>query len=533
MNKSAKQQTKNKFGQYFTPEMVADFMIGLADIAHDSKILEPSCGQGIFLDLFQKRGFENVTAYEIDTELATQFPNVRYESFVTANIKEKYDLIIGNPPYIRWKNLEDNLKQELAINPLWSKYCNSLCDYLYIFILKSIELLNDNGQLIFICPEYWMNTTHSITLRNYMVANGYFEEIYHFNETPIFDKVTVSTVIFKYIKSQQKKDKIKIAKYYVNQKLTVEVLEKLKTRNSFTDANFIEIPQFKQNERWILQTAEIQNELKIFEKNCRKIQQTNNLFALFENEDKTEFHTIGEYCDIGNGLVSGLDKAFQVNGDPLNDFEKQAIIKVIKAKDLSPYFPNKYTPYIYIPEGLSSEEVQEKYPHFYKHFLSFRQDLEKRYQYNRKINFWEWVFLRNFNLFSKDEKRIFVPCKERISNKKYFRFSLVDKKIYPTQDVTAIFKKPKTRESLEYFVAYLNNPSIFDWLKCNGIVKGNIVEFSEKPISSIPFRPINWKKTEEIELHDKITTLTRQYIEKKENSVLAKINHSVNQLINI
>jgi len=175
MKKLGKQQTKNKFGQYFTPEIVADFMIGLANLMPDSKILEPSCGQGVFLDLFQKKGFENITAYEIDTELATKFSNVRYESFVTANIKEKYDLIIGNPPYIRWKNLEDNLKQELATNPLWNKYCNSLCDYLYIFILKSIELLNDNGQLIFVCPEYWMNTTHSISLRNYMVANGYFE----------------------------------------------------------------------------------------------------------------------------------------------------------------------------------------------------------------------------------------------------------------------------------------------------------------------------------------------------------------------
>jgi adenine-specific DNA-methyltransferase len=533
MEKSGKQPTKNKFGQYFTPEMVADFMIGLADIVPDSKVLEPSCGAGVFLDLLQKKGFENVTAYEIDTKLAAQFKNVKYESFITANIKEKYDLIIGNPPYIRWKNLEDNLKQELATNPLWNKYCNSLCDYLYIFILKSIELLNENGQLIFICPEYWMNTTHSVSLRNYMLANGYFEEIYHFNETPIFEKVTVSIVIFKYIKNQKKTNKIQVAKYYVNQKLTLDVLDKLKARQPFTDADFIEIPQFKQNERWILQTADIQNELKILEKKCRKIQQANNLFALFENENKTEFHTIGEFCDIGNGLVSGLDKAFQVNGDTLNDFEKQAIIKVIKAKDLSPYYPNKYTLYIYIPEGLSSEEVQDKYPHFYNHFLLFRQDLEKRYQYNRKINFWEWVFLRNFNLFSKDEKRIFVPCKERISNKNHFRFSLVGEKIYPTQDVTAIFRKPKTRESLEYITAYLNNSSIFDWLKCNGIVKGNIVEFSEKPISSIPFRPINWNKSEEVELHSKITELTLQYIENKEDTILKNINYSVNQLIQI
>ncbi len=215
-----KQNNKNKFGQYFTPKVVADFMIEMADISSQSKILEPSCGEGIFLELLQQKGFNNLIAYEIDEELATDFSCVHYESFVSAKLEEKFDLIIGNPPYIRWKNLEDELKSELSINPIWNKYFNSLCDYLYIFILRSIELLNENGQLIFICPEYWMNTTHSISLRNYMVENGYFEEIYHFNETPIFDKVTVSIVIFKFIKSKQKTEKISVSKFYANQKLT-------------------------------------------------------------------------------------------------------------------------------------------------------------------------------------------------------------------------------------------------------------------------------------------------------------------------
>jgi len=521
---------KNKFGQYFTPNIVADFMISLADISEDIRILEPSCGQGIFLDLLQKKGVENITAYEIDDDLAKDFSNVKYESFVSAKITEKFDLIIGNPPYIRWKNLEEELKQELAVNALWNKYCNSLCDYLYIFILKSIELLNDNGQLIFICPEYWMNTTHSISLRNYMVSNGYFENIYHFNETPIFDKVTVSIVIFKYVKSQKKNNEIKVAKYYVNQKLTVEILDKLKHEIVFNDAEYLNIPQFELNKRWLLQTKNIQNQLNTFERSCKK-QPSSYLFALFEEEQRVDIHTIGDFCDIGNGLVSGLDKAFQVNGDPLNEHEKQAIIKVVKAKDLNPFYPKNTTPYIYIPEGLKEDEVQIKYPHFYSHFLFYKNNLEKRYQYNRKINFWEWVFLRNFNLFNRNEKRIFVPCKERISNKNYFRFSLVDKGIYPTQDVTAIFKKKKTKESLEYILAYLNSPYIFDWLTSNGIVKGNIVEFSEKPISSIPFRAIHWDKTEEIVLHDNITNLTKRYVETKNDTLLSDINHSIKQLI--
>lgn len=57
MEVTMKQNTKNKFGQYFTLKVVAEFMIDLADLTPKSKILEPSCGEGIFLELLQQRGF--------------------------------------------------------------------------------------------------------------------------------------------------------------------------------------------------------------------------------------------------------------------------------------------------------------------------------------------------------------------------------------------------------------------------------------------------------------------------------------------
>ncbi|MFA5556104.1 MAG: N-6 DNA methylase [Flavobacteriaceae bacterium] len=531
MELAVKQNKKNKFGQYFTPKVVANFMIEMASISKSSKILEPSCGEGIFLDLLKQKGFNDLTAYEIDQELAQEFDCVKYESFVSAKIDEKFDLIIGNPPYIRWKNLEDELKQELSNNPIWNKYFNSLCDYLYIFILKSIELLNDNGQLIFICPEYWMNTTHSFSLRNYMVQNGYFEEIYHFNETPIFDKVTVSIVIFKFVKNKEKKEKINVSKFYANQRLTAETLYNLKNKIPFKDAEYLSVSQFKLNERWILQSDKVKEELQILETNCLKKNQ-NPILNLFDDK-KQEFHTIGDYCDIGNGLVSGLDKAFQTNGHDLNENELVATINVVKAKDLKPFLIDNITKYIYIKEGLEEDVFKETYPNFYTHFQKYKPDLEKRYQYNRKINYWEWVFLRNFNLFRKEEKRIFVPCKERISNKDYFRFALVDEGVFPTQDVTAIFKKPNTKESIEYILAYLNNPIVFDWLKCNGIVKGNIVEFSEKPIASIPFRVIDWSNKKEMKLHNSISENTKKYLKNQDKFLLDLINQSFNKLFSI
>jgi adenine-specific DNA-methyltransferase len=383
-----------------------------------------------------------------------------------------------------------------------------------------------------------MNTTHSISLRNYMVANGYFEEIYHFNETPIFDKVTVSIVIFKFVKSKEKSGKIKVAKFYANQKLTIETLQKLKLQVELKDAEYLKVTQFKTNERWLLQSDEVREELSILEHNCLKKNQ-NSLLNLF-NAEKQEFHTIGEFCNIGNGLVSGLDKAFQVNdlfdfppAGGLREAEKKATLNVVKAKNLKPFFAESITKYIFIDEGLEETTFSAEYPNFHTHFQKYKEDLGNRYQYNRKINYWEWVFLRNFNLFNNQDKRIFVPCKERISNKNYFRFALVDKGIFPTQDITALFKKPHVKESIEYFLAYLNNPIVFDWLKCNGIVKGNIVEFSEKPISSIPFRVIDWTSTKEVALHENITIATKQFLETKQEDELNKINELFNLLFNL
>ncbi len=518
---TAETKLKNKFGQYFTPERVADFMIELADISIHSKILEPSCGEGIFLRCLQKKGFNNIIAYEIDKELAQGFKNVQYESFISAKIEDTFDLVIGNPPYIRWKNLEESLKQELLQSALWNKYFNSLCDYLYIFILKSIELLKENGQLIFICPEYWMTTTHSLSLRNYMVSVGHFEDIYHFNETPIFDKVSVSLIIFKFVKTKKVATNIKVAKFSANQKLTSETLAKLKQMMPLKDAQYLEISPFKLNERWLLQSDEVRKELQILEKNCLKKRQ-NPLLDLFE-EGKELYHTIAEFCDIGNGLVSGLDKAFQVNGDILNEAEERATVNVIKAKDLSPFWAGNITKYIFIQEVLTENDFLEKYPHFYQHLQPYKEDLDKRYEYKQKIHYWEWSFSRNFSLFSKKEQRIFVPCKERISHKKHFRFAFVEADVFPTQDVTAIFKKATTKESIEYILAYLNLLLVFDWLTCHGIVKGNIVEFSEKPIASIPFRAINWNNLAEVSLHNAITEMTQQYIQTREKADLEGI----------
>lgn len=514
---------KNKYGQYMTPAEIADLMLSLSKAKANASVLEPSAGEGIFLKLLSPR-FKNTIGYEFDPELARLNKNVQNKSFLSVSSEKKYDLIIGNPPYIRWKNLEPVLKEELAHNILWSTYCNSLCDYSAAFILKSVEMLKDGGELIFITPEYWVNTTHSVGMRNYLVENGYFTDIIQFNETPIFEDASVALIIFRYVKSPNAKSKpdIHVRKFLSNKKITETDMRALRSNQEDEKINRLLVTNFKKNQRWILADDKTIESLTAFEEACRP---PNNL----------DFARVGDYCDIGNGLVSGLDLAFQLENIDFQPTEKEknGLITVAKAKDLQPFFSINDRKYIFLESVRSETELKKNYPHFYKKLAPLKEQLLERYNYGRDLKYWEWAFLRNFKLFNAPTKRIFVPCKERVSHKDYFRFALVEANVLPTQDVTALFPKSETKENIYYILAFLNQKPVFNWMKYNGIAKGNIIEFSEKPIASLPYRRIDFQNLKEAAIHDRIVNITKKILEDKDASLIEKLAFEFNSLLGL
>ena len=504
-----------QLGQYFTPDFVADFMVSLTSKSHNSSILEPSSGKGVFLKALRKSGFKNIIGLENDESLLTaNDPAVKNESFISVNFDNRFDLVIGNPPYVRWKNMTQIQKNELGTNNLWNQHFNSLSDYLYIFIMKSVELLKDEGELIFITPEYWLSTMHSQSLRNYLLRHGYIKEIYHFSETPIFNKVTSSIIIFKYVKSSKKKDDTTTIFRYSSKKRLIQN-DLIDIRNNPSWSEF-KIKRFAVNESWILAPDNIKDELLAYEQKCR------TRFDDFHHpalalEDEMPYVRLGDISNIANGLVSGLDKAFQLPADvSLNENEKRALLNVVKARDMQSFVSTNIRQYIYLNETpLTESELKKDFPVFYNHLLPYKDDLLKRYSYNREIKYWEWVFLRSFKVFKQDKKKIFVPCKERITNKTHLRFCLAHNNEYPTQDMTAIYLNEDIKESIYYILALLNSKVSYDWVKYKGLIKGGIAEFSERPLSAIPIRLIDWSNKKDVSQHDKIVKATQDYMSGK------------------
>lgn len=489
---------KNDFGQYFTPRHIADLMVGMIGSSKMASVLEPSAGEGVFLDSLRDHGFTNTEGYEIDDRLTQgSVHNISNRSFVSLQDSKLFDVVIGNPPYIRWKNLPTELRAEMQNHALWGTLFNSLSDYLTVFIANSVAHLKPEGELIFITPSFWMHTAHSQKLREWMLQMGHISDVIDFGESKVFDRVSSSIVIFRFVKSLTSADSFTYRRYIGPKRVPAAI--------RLDDSNFEvhSAPIFSANKHWTLAPLKAQEDADILERAATAHKTPDG--TLF---DETQFSQLGEYVDIANGMVSGLDKAFRLTEEEyaaLSERERLGVNHVAKAKNLSHLKNSGTTPYIDVPEGLSEREFSREFPQLAEKLAPFRNALSKRYSYGRELPYWEWAFKRSQKLFYTDQPKIFTPCKERMTNKKTARFAYVDEGVLATQDVTAMVPLQSTRESIEYILGYLSTIQVSDWIRVRGLMKGGIAEFSEKPLMSIPFLPIDWENPESVHFHDSIT----------------------------
>jgi len=169
LSKSVKQDN----GIYFTPpSCVKRNIILLEPYINDSiNILEPSCGSGEYITALHNRfpninitGIEyNDTIYQSITQLNNDKINIISMNYLKYETNKKYGLIIGNPPYYVMKKSE--------VDKYYHPYFEGRPNIFILFIIKSIQLLNDNGILSFILPKNFLNCLYYDKTRKYIVEH--------------------------------------------------------------------------------------------------------------------------------------------------------------------------------------------------------------------------------------------------------------------------------------------------------------------------------------------------------------------------
>lgn len=174
-------------GAYYTPLQLANAMVKLCISQNIHTILEPSCGDGVFLDSLKQLSLiekmNSVDAVEIESDEARKVQNnyLDYQNVHVLNedffefysrmvsTQKQYDLILGNPPYIRYQYLTET-QRELQSNILTSHgmKANKLINAWVAFLVACVQLLSENGRIAFVIPAEILQVAYAEDLRLFL-----------------------------------------------------------------------------------------------------------------------------------------------------------------------------------------------------------------------------------------------------------------------------------------------------------------------------------------------------------------------------
>ncbi|MCX6252836.1 MAG: Eco57I restriction-modification methylase domain-containing protein [Bacteroidetes bacterium] len=229
---------------------------------------------------------KNSKIYENAFEWRFEFPEVLNDEgdFVG------FDVVIGNPPYIRQEVIKD-LKFYLQTN--YSTYSGTADLYVY-FVEKGFDLLKQVGNFCFIMPNKWMQTGYGKPLRSFFLQNQ-LQSIIDFGDLQVFDEATTYPCILNVAKQKPSETFYSVAVKTLQFDNGFATYVKSKTnRMSFSELT---------DETWVITDGSEQALLKKLNSNC------NTLFGYLNG-------------DAHYGIKAGLTKAFIID-----DLTKERLIQ--------------------------------------------------------------------------------------------------------------------------------------------------------------------------------------------------------------
>ncbi|MBO8166055.1 MAG: Eco57I restriction-modification methylase domain-containing protein [Kosmotoga sp.] len=300
-------------------------------------------------------------------------------------IKNGFDIVIANPPYIRQEALDSELKEYLRKN---YKTMTGTSDIYVAFYERGLELTREGGILVYISSNKFLRAKYGKALTNFLQQNYTVSKIIDFGDLPVFDATTYPCILT--VK------KIKPSKENHLRYLKVENLNYKSLREEI-ERKSINVVIRKDSDRWVL---EDKASLKLLE----KIQAAGI--------------PLGEYVNgkIFRGIVTGYNKAFIID-----EAKRQELIQKDpkSAEIIKPYLTGKEIKRYsiewngkYIILAKDGIDIPHDYPAIYEHLSQYKEALEKRWDKGKY-----WYNLRSCAYYSEFEKPKIVYQKFQVAPK--------------------------------------------------------------------------------------------------------------------
>jgi len=175
-----------RWGQVFTPPSIVERMLALR--ARQGSVLDPACGDGAFASRIP-----GCVAIELDARFAPDDALVM--DFFDYPDTEKFDTIIGNPPYVRFQDILDTTRSRLDVSRFDAR------SNLYLFFIeKALRHLKPGGEIIFITPRDFLKATSAAGLNKLLHEAGTLTDLIDLGDGAVFSGVAPNCVIWRFEK---------------------------------------------------------------------------------------------------------------------------------------------------------------------------------------------------------------------------------------------------------------------------------------------------------------------------------------------
>lgn len=450
---------QDSFCSYYTnSEDITSYMITKLEISDSDLILEPSAGEGIFIDKILKTG-KNITidALDINKEaINTLMQKYKNNSFI--NIRETdtlfdkqldvyedrqiwddkiidttdkqsnlygvmqgyYDKVIGNPPYGAWQEYE---KRSL----LKKKYPGQYVKETYsLFLLRCLSVLKMHGKLSFIIPDTFLFINMHIKLRKILLTKS------KINEILIFPSKFFPGISFGYSNLSI----ITLEKCNSDEALnnTIRIVKGFNKTEEIADVLKSDLPsyleEYRLEQRFIFSNPE-----------HRFVLSNNKMKSIFQNTSCT----LGDMADIVTGFYTGDNLNFiRVLNKNVNGAKNYKEINLSQIYDCSSIegiegISEGYIPYIKSASKTRYLRLKDEW------FVRWDKDTVKFYNKNKKSRF------QNAKFYFKTGIGISMVKSKTI------RAFLMENRVFD-QSIVGIF--PKDKNKLYYLLALMNSEII-------------------------------------------------------------------------
>lgn len=299
-------------GGYYTPAPLAGFLVEWAVKSPRTSVLEPSCGDGAFLEAVVNRLLElgvradsissQITAVEINPEEADKasdclkkiIPNHAVPLILKDDFFKlcegmlagrKFNAVVGNPPFIRYQNFsESHRKAAFRLMGKLGLHPNRLTNAWLPFVVLSTEMLADRGRLAMVVPAELLQVNYAAELRKFLSER--------------FERLTVFT--FRHLVFEGIQQEVVL--------LCGERDGKVRTGIRTIELNALE------DLRGYEHTPFDRRNIKPMDHSSEKWTQfflsKPQIFALRKAKRLSELQTLGELADVDVGVVTGLNDFF-------------------------------------------------------------------------------------------------------------------------------------------------------------------------------------------------------------------------------